>query len=166
MALAESFARGRPAPPGVSDPLICVGVLFFILVIGPRRSLSLKLSDARVYEPHTRARLGTTAHFGVQASLFVSVEGGWGLGVWGSGVGLEVWGVGVRVWGSEVGHAGPSPGWGPTHLDESWGFIGHAAQMYRRSLDSSANKSVTRGVPFAVPAAGGALTGGNAQRLC
>ena len=27
----------------------------------PRRSLSLKLSDTRVYEPETRARLGTIA---------------------------------------------------------------------------------------------------------
>ena len=35
---------------------------FFTLVTGPRRSLSLKLSDARVYEPQIRARLGTTAH--------------------------------------------------------------------------------------------------------
>ena len=37
--------------------------LFFTLVTGPRRSLSLKLSDTRVYEPQIRARLGTTAHF-------------------------------------------------------------------------------------------------------
>ena len=36
---------------------------FFTLVTGPRRSLSLKLSDIRVYEPQIRARLGTTAHF-------------------------------------------------------------------------------------------------------
>ena len=33
------------------------------LVTGPRRSLSLELSDTRVYEPEIRARLGTTAHF-------------------------------------------------------------------------------------------------------
>jgi len=33
---------------------------FFTLVIAPRRSLSLKLSDTRVYEPQIRARLGTT----------------------------------------------------------------------------------------------------------
>jgi len=33
------------------------------LVTGPRRSLSLKLSDTRVYAPQIRARLGTTAHF-------------------------------------------------------------------------------------------------------
>ena len=40
-------------------------VFFFLftLVTGPRRSLSLKLSDTRVYEPQTRARLGTTAYF-------------------------------------------------------------------------------------------------------
>ena len=36
---------------------------FFTLVTGPRRSLRLKLSDTRVYEPQIRARLGTTAHF-------------------------------------------------------------------------------------------------------
>ena len=35
---------------------------FFTLVTGPGRSLSLKLSDARVYEPQIRARLGTTTH--------------------------------------------------------------------------------------------------------
>jgi len=34
---------------------------FFTLVTGPRKSLSLKLSDTRVYEPQIRARLGTTA---------------------------------------------------------------------------------------------------------
>ena len=38
-------------------------LFFFTLVTGPRRSLSLKLSDTRVYEPQLRARLGTTAHF-------------------------------------------------------------------------------------------------------
>ena len=36
---------------------------FFTLVTGPRRSLSLKLNDTRVYEPQIRARLGTIAHF-------------------------------------------------------------------------------------------------------
>jgi len=35
-------------------------LFFFTLVTGPRRSLSLKLSDTRVYEPQIRARLGTT----------------------------------------------------------------------------------------------------------
>jgi len=35
---------------------------FFTLATGPRRSLRLKLSDTRVYEPQIRARLGTTAH--------------------------------------------------------------------------------------------------------
>ena len=34
---------------------------FFTLVTGPRRSLSLKLRDTRVYEPQIRARLGITA---------------------------------------------------------------------------------------------------------
>ena len=36
---------------------------FFTLVTGPRRCLSLKLSDTRGYEPRIRARLGTTTHF-------------------------------------------------------------------------------------------------------
>ena len=36
---------------------------FFTPVTGPRRSLSLKLRDTRVYEPQIRAHLGTTAHF-------------------------------------------------------------------------------------------------------
>jgi len=39
------------------------GFFFFTLVAGPRRSLSLKLGDTRVYEPQIRARLGTTANF-------------------------------------------------------------------------------------------------------
>ena len=37
--------------------------LIFTLVASPRRPLSLKLSDTRVYEPQIRAHLGTTAHF-------------------------------------------------------------------------------------------------------
>ena len=35
---------------------------FFTLVAGPRRSLSLKLSDTRAHAPQIRARLGNTAH--------------------------------------------------------------------------------------------------------
>jgi len=35
----------------------CGFFFFFALVTGPRRSLSLKLSDTRVYEPQIRARL-------------------------------------------------------------------------------------------------------------
>ena len=35
-------------------------LFFCTLVTGPRRSLSLKLSDTRVYGPQVRARLGTT----------------------------------------------------------------------------------------------------------
>ena len=43
------------------DPAVHVDVVFFFaLVTGPRRSLSLKLSDVRVYEPQIRPRLGTT----------------------------------------------------------------------------------------------------------
>ena len=38
-------------------------VVFFTLVTGPSRSLSLKLSDTRGYEPYIRVRLGTDAHF-------------------------------------------------------------------------------------------------------
>jgi len=46
--------------------------LFFLftLVTGPRRSLSLELSDTRVYGPQIRARLGTTAQGLVALSQF------------------------------------------------------------------------------------------------
>jgi len=43
--------------------------LFFTFVTGPRRSLSLKLSDTRGYEPQIRAHLGTTAYFEKTATL-------------------------------------------------------------------------------------------------
>jgi len=36
---------------------------FFTLVTEPRRSLSVKLRDKRVYAPQIRAHLGTTVHF-------------------------------------------------------------------------------------------------------
>ena len=36
---------------------------FFTLVTGPRRSLSRKRSDTRVYGPQIRSRAGTTAYF-------------------------------------------------------------------------------------------------------
>jgi len=44
---------------------VSIGLLFFFftLVTDHRRSLSLKLSDTRVYEPQIRARLGITTHF-------------------------------------------------------------------------------------------------------
>ena len=44
-----------------TNPVSSTHTFFFTRVTGPRRSLSLKLSDARVYEPQIRARLGTTA---------------------------------------------------------------------------------------------------------
>ena len=47
---------------------------FFTLVTGPRRSLSLKLSDTGVYEPQIRARLVTTAHFGFGQGRLEPVE--------------------------------------------------------------------------------------------
>ena len=47
---------------------------FFTRVTGPRRSLSLKLSDARVYAPQIRARLGTTPRFWADASLTVEED--------------------------------------------------------------------------------------------
>ena len=48
--------------PGLGKRLqVClhggVQCFFFTLVTGPRRALSLKLSDARVYEPEIRTRL-------------------------------------------------------------------------------------------------------------
>jgi len=44
------FVRGQrevPPPP-------CMSAFFFTLVTGPRRSLSLELSDTRVHEPQIR----------------------------------------------------------------------------------------------------------------
>ena len=55
-----SEKRSETVPPASSRISL---LLFFTLVTGPRRSLSLKLSDTRVYEPQIRACLGTTAHF-------------------------------------------------------------------------------------------------------
>ena len=57
-----------PPPSGCPTHLnltfwVCFFCVFFTRVTGPRRSLSLKLSDTRVCEPLIRARLGTTAHF-------------------------------------------------------------------------------------------------------
>ena len=62
--LAAFFAMldERAEELGVVDVQVLF-FFFFTLVTGPRRSLSLKMSDKRVYEPQIRARLGTTAHF-------------------------------------------------------------------------------------------------------
>jgi len=49
----------HPKPPA---PPTFFFFFFFIIVTGPRRSLSLKLIEKRVYEPQIRARLGTTSH--------------------------------------------------------------------------------------------------------
>ena len=46
-------------------------VFFFTLVAGHRRSLSLKLSDTRVYAPQIPARLGTTAYFCEVVSVLI-----------------------------------------------------------------------------------------------
>jgi len=65
---AVSYERGTPVPRGfwgsenIRRPPSGRCFFFFTLVTGPRRSLSLKLSDERVYEPQIRARLGTAAH--------------------------------------------------------------------------------------------------------
>ena len=56
---AEAHARA-PSPQHLHHQL---WRFFFTLVTGPRRSLSLQLSETRVYEPQIRARLGTTTHF-------------------------------------------------------------------------------------------------------
>ena len=45
------------------DPEILTGAVLLDSHHGLGRSLSLGLSDAPVYEPHMRDRLGTTAHF-------------------------------------------------------------------------------------------------------
>jgi len=52
----SSLGPLKPMLEGAATP----EVPFFTLLTGPRRSLSLKLSDSRVYEPQIRARLGAT----------------------------------------------------------------------------------------------------------
>jgi len=52
----------QQSPRSLAYPLPADLTYFFTLVTGPRRSLNLKLSDTKVYEPQIRARLGTTAH--------------------------------------------------------------------------------------------------------
>ena len=53
-------------------------LLFFTLVTGPRRSLSLKLSDTRVYEPQTRARFaGENADWARVTRDLGRVRSGW-----------------------------------------------------------------------------------------
>jgi len=47
--------------------LLAFFFFFFTLVTGPRRSLSLKLSDTRVHEPQIRARLGYHRMLGLVA---------------------------------------------------------------------------------------------------
>jgi len=46
---------GKSAAPG-GAPKVCTFFFFFTLVTGARRSLSLKLSDTRVYEGALRSR--------------------------------------------------------------------------------------------------------------
>ena len=67
---------------------------FFTLVTGPRRSLSLKLSDTKVYEPQIRARLGKYLSDRLAHDLVGDLVGPrvdnllWGVG--GEGVGCGV----------------------------------------------------------------------------
>ena len=65
---------GRLSSRNVCVESTCFFFFFFTLVTGPRRSLSLKLSDTRVYGPQIRARLGTTAHFFEVVVLKLSVN--------------------------------------------------------------------------------------------
>jgi len=53
----------RPPQMTAALPPKVISLFFFPLVTAPRRSLSLKLSDTKVYEPQIRARLGTASHF-------------------------------------------------------------------------------------------------------
>ena len=56
--LHDAALRGRTT---TAVALVLFFCFFFTLITGPGRSLSLKLSDTRVYEPQIIARLGTTA---------------------------------------------------------------------------------------------------------
>jgi len=50
-------SRSRVVASFAGVLVIGPGVFFFTLVTGPRRSLSLELSDTRIYAPQIRARL-------------------------------------------------------------------------------------------------------------
>jgi len=55
----DGFAEGSHEEGHLTLRVWSLGLFFFFtLVTGPRRSLSLKLSDTEVYEPQIRARLG------------------------------------------------------------------------------------------------------------
>jgi len=56
-----AFSSKNATDKSVSPPRVFF--FSFSLVAGPGRSLILKLSDTRVYEPQIRARLGTASHF-------------------------------------------------------------------------------------------------------
>ena len=55
------------APRGGEQSGVWRALRFLFLIItldpGPRRHLSIELSDTKVYGPEIRARLGTAAHF-------------------------------------------------------------------------------------------------------
>ena len=65
MVMRETFRplNRRNAPASICFRVDSVFFFIFTLVPGPRRSLSLRLSDRRVYEPRLRARLVTKTHF-------------------------------------------------------------------------------------------------------
>ena len=89
--LAIEIRQGGPR--GVSELQRLEGIFFCTLVTGPRRSLSLKLSDTRVYEPQIRARLGTTANFCevVVLKLSITLRSKSDRGMRGASAGWSVW---------------------------------------------------------------------------
>ena len=58
-----SFSETRSPEVGLAAAGVAEIQVAFTLSYSRYRSLSLKLSNTRVYEPQIRARLGTTAHF-------------------------------------------------------------------------------------------------------
>ena len=105
------FGGGRGTGGVWGGGAVLLLFFFFTLVTGPRRSLSLKMSDTRLYEPQIRARLGTRGGVGAvppplasgllleSAPLFVCVAPALGVGV--SGFGFRVSGfisLGFTVW--------------------------------------------------------------------
>ena len=82
---SSSPEKSRSRMQGPGGALFLMGEVplyfffFFTLVTGPRRSLSLKLCDTRVYEPYIRARLGTTGvRFAIAGEIAVKAAGGRG----------------------------------------------------------------------------------------
>ena len=79
LSLAQGIVFWGPPPEALAAATAAVGgtlLLFFTLVTGPRRSLSLKLSDTRVYEPQIDTSLHVSTRRGALPALLSTDRAG------------------------------------------------------------------------------------------